>query len=83
MPFSQFAKSAWMLASIVVVVAALYLAKGVLIPLRGGAAELSAKSGVRLARASQAEQNSGKILNYGDPRLRRIGAPQPGRPSYK
>ena len=32
-PSDQFAKSAWMLASIAVVVAALYLAKGVLVPL--------------------------------------------------
>ncbi len=32
-PSSQFTKSAWMLASIAVVVAALYLAKGVLVPL--------------------------------------------------
>ena len=30
---AQFAKSAWMLASIAVVVAALYLAKGVLAPM--------------------------------------------------
>ena len=32
-PSTQFAKSAWMLASIAIVVAALYLAKGVLVPL--------------------------------------------------
>src|ERR1700704_3914118 len=32
-PSDQFVKSAWMLASIAVVVAALYLAKGVLVPL--------------------------------------------------
>jgi hypothetical protein len=32
-PSDQFAKSAWMLASIAVVVGALYLAKGVLVPL--------------------------------------------------
>ena len=32
-PLDQFVKSAWMLASIAVVVAALYLAKGVLVPL--------------------------------------------------
>ena len=32
-PSDQFAKSAWMLASIAVVIAALYLAKGVLVPL--------------------------------------------------
>jgi predicted PurR-regulated permease PerM len=32
-PLGQFAKSAWMLGSIAVVVAALYLAKGVLVPL--------------------------------------------------
>ena len=32
-PSESFAKSAWMLASIAVVVAALYLAKGVLVPL--------------------------------------------------
>src|SRR5688572_31066204 len=32
-PSVQFTKSAWMLASIAVVVAALYLAKGVLVPL--------------------------------------------------
>src|SRR5688572_31606332 len=32
-PSDQFTKSAWMLASIAVVVAALYLAKGILVPL--------------------------------------------------
>ena len=32
-PLDQFVKSAWMLGSIAVVVAALYLAKGVLVPL--------------------------------------------------
>ena len=35
-PLDQFARSAWMLTAIGVVVAALYLAKGVLVPLTLG-----------------------------------------------